>query len=383
LLVDRSYAARLRDNEELLGTLASAACNPSHMLRTYLKMDGDNDEYEYEYDDRNEDEDHISYNNASDDEVDGENEEHIGETAATITAIASCSGVNDSRAPLKNVVNMNLSDNTYKVCLVISEVTDSGYYKLMRRVMSPFMSSYVYEAPFGLFHVAFTVGDWLFEFNTSSICIPRKPHDSSAILSVELATISENDVKMVASRLADLICYVNANIEYTTGKGDMETTLNSHQFVDLALDYIGLDTSAITDDKKSSLVAKFINKMKRRGSSEIIFEYDASFRERFKLAKYSSSNHVIKFNSHAELDTFMLHLLEIDPEFERNYHKEWELLDAFDRAMWMRYKRHMSNYENNPSQDNMTLMKKYAPAMRELSPCDEDNDEYYSSACPF
>ena len=75
----------------------------------------------------------------------------------------------------------------------------------------------------------------------------------------------------------------------------------------------------------------------------MIFEYDDSFRDRFKL-----KGNKRKFKTHCQLDEFVIHIENVDPMFSSNWPHEYELLKSFDRAMWIRalaverYKHNMS-----------------------------------------
>jgi hypothetical protein len=77
-----------------------------------------------------------------------------------------------------------------------------------------------------------------------------------------------------------------------------------------------------------------MKKIKQTGKLRLDFIVKKEFQKKFKLEKSSYT-----FQSHLELDEFVMRLLEIDDSFDFNYPEHWELLKGFDRAFWMRHKK--------------------------------------------
>lgn len=217
-----------------------------------------------------------------------------------------------------------LTDHIIKIKLVVSEVYNGTAMKNVRRVMSPIISNSSRVPDFGLFHSSILVGPWKLEWVNSSLCIPRRCTTEKALLSIDIATI-EGTEKIIdfADKLAQFISHVN--IHYTYAQQRSDNKLNCQDFIDLFF-----ETFHITPDFGRA-IERYLNRLRRKGTANMTFEYDEDFQQTFKLETRKQ-----KFKTHEQIDTFLWNLEAIDPDLEYNWPDEYKLLKAFDRAMWIR-----------------------------------------------
>ncbi|KAG2382678.1 hypothetical protein C9374_005258 [Naegleria lovaniensis] len=65
------------------------------------------------------------------------------------------------------------------------------------------------------------------------------------------------------------------------------------------------------------------------------------------LSTIEIQNHCISFHTHEQLDLFVNLLLQKDPQFPRTNPQTYDLLKAFDRAFWIKYKSAILSKPNN------------------------------------
>ena len=83
--------------------------------------------------------------------------------------------------------------------------------------------------------------------------------------------------------------------------------------------------------------------MRKYGRCSMEFKMNEAFREKFGIKEK-----VKKFASHKELDLFVKHLENTDPDFKHTHKNEWILLKGFDRAFWIRYLAYKDKEELKP-----------------------------------
>ncbi|KAL0478810.1 developmentally-regulated protein [Acrasis kona] len=206
-------------------------------------------------------------------------------------------------------------------------IMDTTVVKTLRKLVSPILSKLDILPEFGMFHSALMIGPWLIEWNDSSLCVPRKCVSQAALLSADVdALLSVEDIDNVTTRLSKVITHWNVNMKYKSRRSDSRIEGNCQDFVENVLAALGLKYNF------DGAVGAFMKKLREDGTCKIQIEADPQFRKKFEFAERKNC-----FNSHKELDEFVLHLLQVDPEFDKNHKQEWMLLKAFDRALWLRH----------------------------------------------
>ena len=73
-----------------------------------------------------------------------------------------------------------------------------------------------------MFHAALMIGPWLIEWNSSSLCIPRKCLSRAAILSADVqgSIASITDLDKAVNTIAKVIVYWNTHKSYKTNPDD-------------------------------------------------------------------------------------------------------------------------------------------------------------------
>lgn len=79
-------------------------------------------------------------------------------------------------------------------------------------------------------------------------------------------------------------------------------------------------------------VKDFLNRLKSKGTGDLVFSPSNEFIDKFKLKEKE-----VTFKSHLQLDQFVTELIKMDEEFIKNHKDEYDLLKSFDRAFWLKH----------------------------------------------
>lgn len=126
--------------------------------------------------------------------------------------------------------------------------------------------------------------------------------------------------------MAKVICTWNSTKLYKDQPPKSKDEGNCQDFVNDILLGIGIKI-----DFQGPL-GSFMKKLKDEGKCKISFEMDTNFREKFGVKEKA-----VEFKTHQELDNFVIKLLKVDNQFDKNYPDHWKLLKSFDRAFWLRF----------------------------------------------
>lgn len=221
-----------------------------------------------------------------------------------------------------------------RIKLVITEITHKNSTKSLRRILCPIMETigpYVDKTlpRFGMFHSALIVGPWYIDWNASELCVPRKIMSRAALLSCDIdgIAVEKERIEDIRNSLSQVICHWNSTKHYRNDPKDRTVEGNCQDFVDDILAHLGIDASSVFN----GALGDYLKEMRTKGVCEIAFKLTPEFRQEF-----GRQESIVKFESHAELDTFVNSLLQKERDFRRKYPQEWSLLKSFDRAFWLR-----------------------------------------------
>ncbi|KAL9647084.1 hypothetical protein ABK040_016558 [Willaertia magna] len=209
--------------------------------------------------------------------------------------------------------------DTVKVKLVIAEIAKTKKEKTFRRLLSPIMSTIDAAPAFGMFHSALIVGPWLIEWNSSSLCIPRRCYSNAATLAIDIQEISTKDIDLSIDKVSQIITDWNVHHEYK------QSTANCQHFVDDICRALGIKMNF------NGSMQHYLNKLRNKGLCSIKWRVPLDIKEKVGLKETK-----ISFNTHRELDTLMCNILSKIPNFQEAYEEDYMLLKSFDRAMWLR-----------------------------------------------
>jgi hypothetical protein len=235
----------------------------------------------------------------------------------------------------------------FPVKLVITEILHSKQMQNVRKALSPFASFIpTLNQEYGIFHTALIVGPWYLEWTDSSLCVPRRLFSGVALLSADLDAldIRKESLDELADKIAEVIVDWNTNKTYCnfafTGKKPNEG--NCQDFVEAVL------TKLQIKPKLHGAFGEFVEKMRKFGKCELEFvPPSVEFREKYGLKAES-----YLFQTHAQLDSFVQQLLDVNNMFSFEHPHEWKLLKAFDRAFWLRFLKSNSNAQATPLMSN-------------------------------
>eukprot|EP00761_Pharyngomonas_kirbyi_P006787 gb/GECH01006795.1/.p1 GENE.gb/GECH01006795.1/~~gb/GECH01006795.1/.p1 ORF type:complete len:424 (+),score=111.40 gb/GECH01006795.1/:1-1272(+) len=283
-------------------------------------------------------------------------------------------GLEDTDFDIQQIREEHASDMRYqslaqvKVKLVIGEICKSDMQKTIRKMLSPVLTTFDHQQQFGMFHSAVVIGPWYIEWNNSSLCIPRKCYSSAAIIAADMImpgkqnTVNLNDA---IETLSEVITKWNVHYTYDQSKNNCQT------FVDEIASALGFDLSQFQGP-----LATFLTNLREKGQCDIQFPVNPEMREYFGIKESA-----VKFDSHKELDEFVLKLMEKEKMLETKYPDHWMLLKSFDRAFWLRHFRNPNNDGFKPLEKCIEGEENSDTDSDELS--DIDDDDSQTQKCPF
>ena len=224
----------------------------------------------------------------------------------------------------------------------------------VRKFLSPILHSFDSFPEFGMVHTALIIGlkykivfncvllgPWVFDWNKSGLCIPRKCVSNAAIVVSDLEVFSTvTEIKKVLDILSEVIVHWNVNMNYAKQSSDLKKEGNCQDFVMDVLNHLNIKM------KLQGPMVHFLSTMKKQGSCIMEFQMDETFQSNFEI-----QSNVMKFHSHSELDKFVDYLLDRESDFVMHYPGEWSLLKSFDRAFWARYYKNPKNLSAQPFQN--------------------------------
>jgi len=238
-----------------------------------------------------------------------------------------------------------------------------------------------------LYHTALMIGPWIFEWDESELCIPKKCVSTAAVLTAdvdEVYTLKNLEEKL--EKLAEKIVEWNVNMGYRKSKIINDRYGNSQEFVESILEAIGVRLSL------PESLAAFLEKIKEKGTTKLEFTMNQEF-----LKKFNQKENPISFSTHMQLDQFVEKLIEIDKNFINNHRDEYLFLKSFDRPFWMKHltiKNEITKLRNQMnSLDSETTIesKEDADALenairilqKHIKKLEDDNEKVKPLECPF
>ena len=150
---------------------------------------------------------------------------------------------------------------------------------------------------------------------------------------------------------------------------------NSQEFVENLLKNLNVELNL------PNSISKFLEEIKKNGSTNLIFVYSNSFKKEFKLSETS-----ISFDNHKDLDSFVIKLKEIDPKLKFNWIEEYLFLKSVDRAFWTKHYHILDQIMkleekliNSKDDSFKTLIKIEIESLME----DDEHVSCNSKKCPF
>lgn len=220
-------------------------------------------------------------------------------------------------------------DSKLTLKFIITEIYTSPLQKGFREVLSPVLSTSNLSPDFGMFHCALLIGPWYFEWNDSSLCIPRTCSSNHALFVTDVLSVSiKKDLRDVLEVMCSMIVDWNIKREYTVIPGKLqELKGNCQEFVDSIL--TSLDISL---NFEKTCIGLYLDKMRKEGKGGFLFETKEK-----EVIELMGGEGKKEFTSHMELDYFLQCILEKEPTFSFKFESEFCLLKCFDRAFWLRH----------------------------------------------
>lgn len=145
------------------------------------------------------------------------------------------------------------------------------------------------------------------------------------------------DVDFVINKVSEVVTRWNVMREYNKGAN------NCQGFIDDILVSLGIDPLT----KFSGQLGEYLKSMRLTGESRMMYKLSPDIRDKLELRDTS-----ITFETHEELDQFLVALHEKYPEFLKDHPHDEMLLKSFDRAFWLKHYRNVKIQENAPLSNN-------------------------------
>jgi hypothetical protein len=172
--------------------------------------------------------------------------------------------------------------------------------------------------PYGWFHTALIVGPWYLEWNSSSLCIPKKISSTSAFMVLDIdKEFTRKEFNEGIENLITEIAYWNNNLYYDNVKANCQKFVH-HLCKCLSID---LTKNQIFEPR----IREYLKIIKYSGSSTMVWKFPHRLKPVIKeyLVKNDDDHIVIK--SHQQLDSIVKSLLvpdnEINPDFKNMFHE--------------------------------------------------------------
>lgn len=160
---------------------------------------------------------------------------------------------------------------------------------------------------------------WLIEWNSSSLCIPRRCYSNAATLAIDIQEISTKELDSCIDRVSQVIADWNVHNRYSQQK------CNCQHFVDDICKALGIKMNF------TGSMGHYITKLRNKGLCNIKWKVPVDIMEQVGIKEQQ-----ITFYTHKQLDTLMCTILSKIPDFPERYEEDHMLLKSFDRAFWLR-----------------------------------------------
>jgi hypothetical protein len=215
------------------------------------------------------------------------------------------------------------------------------------------------------------IGPWIFQFDDSSLCIPKKLMSQQSI-----ALVSDVDALLVIKDMDQYITKISKfvthwNITKTYGK------TSSVDFIHAFLKNLEIDVK-IPNYLQRILESSF------EGNLELKFVASPEFMKETKLAQKQTV-----FKTHSQLDQFVTDLdTNLDlTKIQERFPDEYRLLKNFDRTFWMNYFSLKNDYDsmakNVENEDDSNLRNLKQKIQPFLSLCTGNFPDDHVHTCPF
>jgi len=166
----------------------------------------------------------------------------------------------------------------------------------------------------------------------------------------------------LVNKLVTFVMNVNAKYTYMNYRllGKAPNELNCQDFVDK---YMNIKPNY------SPLVKQFINKIRTSGTCSMDYQLPKNLRLILISANHQILQHIqqqgvngtITFQTHKQLDDFVILLIDACPSFAIDYEQDYIYLKAFDRAFWLREMKQTDKNGNNNQQQQQVCLNPNCP----------------------
>eukprot|EP01080_Neovahlkampfia_damariscottae_P005203 gene5203-8809_t len=175
------------------------------------------------------------------------------------------------------------------------------------------------ELNLGEFPVRLCIGPWIFYWNYYSLCIPKIQKGSRhAIMCLTLGNIELNEKTLID--ICEFIKLWNCSMKYSSEH-------NSYFF---CLELLKVLNIKLNISNFNGCLKEYLIKASNKDKVKMNYYIPDDILKKEKKRK-------LYFQSHEELDIFVLQILKEHPNFKNEFPNDWELLKGIDEAFWLRH----------------------------------------------
>ncbi|KAG2391897.1 hypothetical protein C9374_013382 [Naegleria lovaniensis] len=276
-----------------------------------------------------------------------------------------------------------------KVKLIISDLNQPKLASKMASTVNTFVNVF---SQFGWVHTAFTISNLKFDWVKSEYCETSDVKGTSCLLAITVKEIHDmSELEDCLKILSEEVSRWNREYSYGSISNDrklQKKIANCQDFTIFMLRKIG-----VKDFKfENTSIGDYLETIFNKGLTDVMFTTNKEFRDKYNtlFKEHSNLNHRMiekkhTFQTHKDLDLFVQDLMDVDPSFENS--EEYQLLKAFDRGFWLKYRRSCGVMEGDSNYDelikNEPLQLEDEHGMLELKcPFGDPNESYSLLAQP-
>lgn len=230
---------------------------------------------------------------------------------------------------------------TLKVKLILIDVEHLEGKSTLEKLIHTQVARFLNASKFGLIHSAIQVGSYVFHFFNDSLIHATTFRSKNPLAAIDIGEINifKEEGEQTLQKLCQFFYEWNSQKKYDSMK------CNCHHFTSSCMKVMKCKA------KFGGQLGKFLKKIRHEGDSELFFSDPITKSE-------------LKFETHQQLDEFILQILKEIPDYKEKNPDDWMLLKCYDRAFWLGY-----FYANSNDEDENGTIEKMKKKFKPTSDC--------------
>jgi hypothetical protein len=207
---------------------------------------------------------------------------------------------------------------TVPIKLIIQNTSDDKEEKKLFHFTTKSKEKYSHGLNLSGFPVRLCIGPWIFYWNQDySLCIPKIQKGSRhavVCLTVGMVELNDSVLKLLSGKIKQWNC----------------ETIESQTSFSFCLEILKLFNIDLDIQHFSGCFQDYLIKASNKDKVKMNYYVPDEILKKEKKRK-------MYFQSHEELDLFVISILKEHPTFKVDFKDDWELLKSIDEAFWLRH----------------------------------------------